>query len=68
MLRSPRTDYFSISRVAGAICVATACFVAVVGILYDREHAGVVAALAGGAGVALIVRDRASEGGSEDDA
>jgi Na+/proline symporter len=64
-MRSPKTGELSLSRVLGALCIATACFVAVVGILYDREHSGVVTALAIGAGVALITRDRAPEAPEE---
>lgn len=58
MIRSPKTGRLSLSRAAGALCVSSACFIGVFGILTDREHSGVVASLAVGAGVALIVRDR----------
>jgi hypothetical protein len=58
MIRSPKTGKISLSRAAGALCILSANIVALAGIALDREHAGVVMALAGVAGVALIVRDR----------
>jgi drug/metabolite transporter (DMT)-like permease len=63
MIRSPQTQKISISRIAGALCIAAACFIGVYGVFTDREHSGVVASLAGVAGVALLTRDR--EGGSD---
>jgi hypothetical protein len=62
MLRSPRTNSLSLSRVLGALCIACACFIGVYGITVAHvEHSGVVTALAIGAGVALLTRDRAPE-------
>lgn len=68
MIRSPKTGDVSLSRVLGALCIATACFVAVFGVLHDREHSGVVTALAIGAGVALLTRDRAPDAPEDPDA
>lgn len=58
-LTDPISKDASSARIAGLLCVSTACFVAVYGVVTNVEHDGVVTALAVGAGAALLLRKRA---------
>ena len=66
MFRSPRSGRISLSRVLGALTVCSACYIGIYGVMTGVEHAGVVTALAIGAGVALLSRDRAPKDRSDD--